>query len=404
MAPETPVQTPTRRSKRFQPNVFASTSALAPHVAGVDVWTSKPLHRRPTEPQDAFDTEEDPDEEYSETRFYDAFARRKGPTSRGTHGRHGSTKAKVTEEEGEVYKVGDTVLVATNPKRPSVGVIVGMWEVKNVDGEDRRRGASLRVRIHWFLRPAELAKTRAERSFFENEVYYSIDSTAVVPTSSIISHCIVSGTPPADVSAGSPPKRRRTDVGRTDDKKATESFYCASAVNAMRGLFYDLNWTRHSSQAAGMSPEAGGVVEWGTGRAWEVLVENEAKPQPRVSRKAALKRVVEEAEGEEDEGSEDDYKQPAERAQSEVVSEDERPARRRGRRRLEDDDDDDEDDVVPEIPKTPSKKRKRTTPTTPTTPRTPRTPRRTGTTTPANDTPENAAPRSRNRRRIRSKP
>ena len=81
--------------------------------------------------------------------------------TRGAKKGQSKTKGKGKEEE-ERYKIGDTVLVTSVNRLPSVGVIVGMWENRweNEEGEDTRK---MRVKIHWFLRPTELAGIRAKR-------------------------------------------------------------------------------------------------------------------------------------------------------------------------------------------------------------------------------------------------
>jgi origin recognition complex subunit 1 len=81
--------------------------------------------------------------------------------TRGTKKGRPKNKAKANDEE-ERYKIGDTVLVTSVNRLPSVGVIVGMWENRweNEDGEETQK---MRVKIHWFLRPTELAGIRAKR-------------------------------------------------------------------------------------------------------------------------------------------------------------------------------------------------------------------------------------------------
>jgi hypothetical protein len=54
--------------------------------------------------------------------------------------------------------VGDTVLLATNIKKPSVGIIIGLWEVSRPVTDSQ-----MLARVHWFFRPTELAQLRAKR-------------------------------------------------------------------------------------------------------------------------------------------------------------------------------------------------------------------------------------------------
>lgn len=70
----------------------------------------------------------------------------------------------------ETLKVGDTVLVSTAEKLPSVAVITSMWEViHQVDHSDDgdREERKMRVKVHWFLRPTEMARVRAKRDHIE---------------------------------------------------------------------------------------------------------------------------------------------------------------------------------------------------------------------------------------------
>ena len=99
------------------------------------------------------------------TEFYDGFVvngkKSAGKFARFTKAAKKGKTRKGKEKEG-VYKIGDTVLVTSANRLPSVGVIVGMWENRWEDeaGEETRK---MRVKIHWFLRPTELAGIRAKR-------------------------------------------------------------------------------------------------------------------------------------------------------------------------------------------------------------------------------------------------
>lgn len=71
----------------------------------------------------------------------------------------------------DTFSVGDTVLIKTDTlyrmhRPPSIGVILAMWETKAKDQEEdeyESDSAKMRVRVHWFLRPTELASIRARR-------------------------------------------------------------------------------------------------------------------------------------------------------------------------------------------------------------------------------------------------
>jgi origin recognition complex subunit 1 len=75
------------------------------------------------------------------------------------------------------YKVGDTVMVETDTlyimkRPPSIGVIVAMWETRKEEDSDTLTDASrMRIRIHWFLRPTELASIRAKREHQDVSYY-----------------------------------------------------------------------------------------------------------------------------------------------------------------------------------------------------------------------------------------
>ena len=94
------------------------------------------------------------------------------------------------QDDGEVFRIGDTVLVDTqNSSFPSVGVIVALWqprtnsgsELSDMDTDGEGEGGNIRnpkdgkwwvrtdnkpqprVRVHWFVQPSELPKVRAPR-------------------------------------------------------------------------------------------------------------------------------------------------------------------------------------------------------------------------------------------------
>ena len=134
-------QTP-RRSKRHQPTVFANQSSLLQRRD--DKWTSPPLHVRNTVSTDLIDDEESTDD--SSTIFYAQFSR----PSRASD--------KVGSAASEAFSVGETVLLATNVKKPSVGIIIALWEVSRPVTDSQ-----MLAKVHWFLRPTELARLRAKR-------------------------------------------------------------------------------------------------------------------------------------------------------------------------------------------------------------------------------------------------
>jgi hypothetical protein len=146
MAATTP-QTP-RRSKRHHPVVFAtgnSPSLQARHVK----WASPPLHTRSTTSADLVDDDEESTVDATTT-FYSDFSRSSRATGRSGKG------------PSEKYSIGDTVLLATSVQRPSIGVIIALWEVSRPVTDSQ-----MFANIHWFLRPAELARTRTKREHIE---------------------------------------------------------------------------------------------------------------------------------------------------------------------------------------------------------------------------------------------
>ena len=145
MAATTP-QTP-RRSKRHHPVVF-STGNPSSLQSRHDKWASPPLHTRSTTSADVVDDEESTVD--ATTTFYSDFLR----SSRAT-GRSG-------KDPSEKYSIGDTVLLATNVQRPSIGVIIALWEISRPVAHSH-----MFANIHWFLRPVELARTRTKREHLE---------------------------------------------------------------------------------------------------------------------------------------------------------------------------------------------------------------------------------------------
>ena len=149
MAATTP-QTP-RRSKRHHPVVF-TTGNVPSLQARHDKWTSPPLHTRSTTSADLVDDEESTVDAI--TTFYSDFSRSSRATGRSGKG------------TSEKYSIGDTVLLATNLQRPSIGVIIALWEVSRHVAHSQ-----MFANIHWFLRPAELARTRTKREHLEVQLF-----------------------------------------------------------------------------------------------------------------------------------------------------------------------------------------------------------------------------------------
>lgn len=152
--------TPLRRSRRGQPLVdLPQTNCIDSQPA----ITGDPIYKRPTERQDLFEPEAEFFENNGtnisslETHFFQEFSMNTSRVVR-TYGR----SKRRPESGGEVFKVGDTVLVDTNAKQPSVAVIAAIWRVQPGNIQPY-----IRVLVHWFIRPVELAGVRANRDHLE---------------------------------------------------------------------------------------------------------------------------------------------------------------------------------------------------------------------------------------------
>jgi hypothetical protein len=153
-------QTP-RRSKRHQPTVFTNQSSSLSQSRD-DKWSSPPLHTCNAVSTDLIDDEESTDD--SSTTFYAQFSR----SSRASD--------KVGSAASEAFSVGDTVLLATNVKKPSVGIIIALWEVSRPVTDSQ-----MLARVHWFLRPTELAQLRAKRGHLPvRHVFLLLPSTYLI--------------------------------------------------------------------------------------------------------------------------------------------------------------------------------------------------------------------------------
>lgn len=179
--PETP-----RRSTRLTHAAPLVARNTRPRDSEICTFPGNPTHSRPSVRDDFMEEREwveangdpDSDDEREEwdreekilmTRFYDSFAVSGRRTTAGlarylgiSHKSKPKAKAKAKEPE-ERYRVGDTVLVHSVNRLPSVGVITSMWENHWTREDDGVELDSKVVKIHWFLRPSELAGVRAKR-------------------------------------------------------------------------------------------------------------------------------------------------------------------------------------------------------------------------------------------------
>ncbi|KAJ7076450.1 P-loop containing nucleoside triphosphate hydrolase protein [Mycena belliarum] len=247
-------KTPTRRSRRGQPIVTIISKS---ETSAQDEWAGEKVHERPMKPEldmppERFaEWEEEPEDERSSFRaiFYKAFQR----TERGA--------SKTT-----LFSVGDTVAIQTEghykrEKKSSIGVIVAMWDLVG-DGDNHEEDAQMLVRIHWFLRPSELAGIRVKRDYFENEIYYSLASNVVFTSTSILTRCTVTDEMPVPVKTAKSPNKRWAYV---DDKNKIGPFYCRWALNPQRNLYFDVNWNTIRKIALGEEDDP-----FGSGDRWNV--------------------------------------------------------------------------------------------------------------------------------------
>jgi origin recognition complex subunit 1 len=173
-----------RRSKRFQP---AALQPSAQSSAIGATWSGESIHVRPTVREDLFDAEvdllenddEEEDDRHPETVFYEAFSKSNIGRRYKRRGRSNAKAKAGKDHQLTEFKVGDAVLIDTGKgsRLPSIGVIVAMWETQGLenedegDGEDEEEdevgGKGMKVKIHWFLRPTQLAGIRAKRDHVE---------------------------------------------------------------------------------------------------------------------------------------------------------------------------------------------------------------------------------------------
>ena len=165
--------TPRRSRRRAQPSILGAKASSS--QSGSDVWASQPLLSRTTLPEDLPDQPELPEDEENDapvTRFYSAFTR-KASASAPVRTRNKKVSARKSSGGGKdvTFAIGDTVLVTTGILKTSVAVITGLWEidgdVDDVELVDDRGQPKLWCGIHWFIRPRELPKNRAERAHYE---------------------------------------------------------------------------------------------------------------------------------------------------------------------------------------------------------------------------------------------
>jgi origin recognition complex subunit 1 len=168
-----------RRSRRHLVQPIVQAGALGALTQGSSDfrWTSQSIKSRPAVCEDLDDDEGWDENDPGTTIFYTSYIH--DVTSQLQKMKR-AKKAKVALPENEEFKLGDTVLVKTFAKEPSVAVITAMWtiampvEVSSDEegGSDGESGHLPRtktcermiVRLHWFTRPQELASVRSKRN------------------------------------------------------------------------------------------------------------------------------------------------------------------------------------------------------------------------------------------------
>lgn len=161
-----PVSTPLRRSKRGQPIVAVSADTLD---SDAPLNLPEPVFKRTTRSEDLYQEDiealnrRDVSIEDLETHFYDRLSMRMHGVKRTlkTYGKSQRDRSSNVAAE-DIYKIGDAVLVKSAARDPSVAVVVAIW---NIVGPEVQQ--SVRVLLHWFLRPSELAGIRAARKHEE---------------------------------------------------------------------------------------------------------------------------------------------------------------------------------------------------------------------------------------------
>lgn len=149
--------TPTRRSERFQPTIFHAS--LNQNDRTKHLWQGQPVATRPPTAEDLVGDDRIDEAEKAETRLYEALAR-------ATRTEVKRARKAMMKNETTIFSLGDTILVSPEAanKLPGIAVITSMWEVQgSSDGVHCEE--PMKIRIHWFLRPRQMATIRAHKSY-----------------------------------------------------------------------------------------------------------------------------------------------------------------------------------------------------------------------------------------------
>jgi origin recognition complex subunit 1 len=159
-----------RRSRRYEPLRVGNQAKAALSSSQTNKWTGEPTGTRPAEQTDYQEDEEFDEKDPGQVLFYSSFTRSstRAKVPLRTYGKALGVAA-ASQSDETAFAIGDVVLVASETKKPSIGVITGMWQViyPEDDAESDGEGERMKVQIHWFMRPTQLASVRVKRDHFE---------------------------------------------------------------------------------------------------------------------------------------------------------------------------------------------------------------------------------------------
>ena len=130
----------------------------------------------------------------------------------------------------------------------------------------------------------------------KDEIYYSLANTAILSPQEIIRKCHITSRVPGSRPPTSPWPLTSRGAAEGDGIPEVDHFVCRSAVNTLRGLFYEFTWEAHREHAKAAPP--------GDWTRWEVGVSDAVPETPRPKSRVSKKRKAEsESEGEESDSS-----------------------------------------------------------------------------------------------------
>ncbi|KAI0790048.1 hypothetical protein C8Q75DRAFT_763757 [Abortiporus biennis] len=346
--------TPLRRSRRGQGPIVVPFDSSPKNASTAELGSL--IYTCPSRREDFSDTElhvldlDQIDLGTLETQFFSHITLSSRPLPRARTSGRGKRKLESNEQ---VLNVGDTILVHTSPRIPSVGVLVAIWRTA---GHRMSEDQETKVMVHWFLRPSELPRIRADHDAAENEIYYSLTSTGVLPVSSLTGRCTVSSSPPEEEESDEAPSTSTKSKTLSAALVANEDskFYCRCAIDQRRGLYYNFNWDVLHAQA--LSSEA----KFGDPDPWNLHVHEIEPMTPRKKDRTGL--VYEDSEAEDSEEDELLLKSPTPRGRRIVKGGDgERQSRTmtpRSRKVVNVSSDEEDSEAIPETPSRRRRKRK----------------------------------------------